>query len=90
MKIFQTQGTFPHSRKFPTFNEFFHIQGIFHVQWTFTQSRNFSTFKELFHSQATFPHRKKIAANKDQKGSPKAKVLDPLNAKSDAKIFLAL
>ena len=51
---------------------------------------NFYTIKELFHSQATFPHRKKIAANKDQKGSPKAKVLDPLNAKSDAKIFLAL
>ena len=37
--------------------------------------------KDVFHKQ-------KFSTNKDQKGSLKAKILDPSNTKSYAKIFL--
>ena len=69
---------------FSTFKEFFTFNELLHNQGTFPHSRNCSTVKQLFHIE------KKIPANKDQKASLKAKSLDPLFAKSDAKIFLAL
>ena len=73
------------SRNFSTVKEIFHNQG------NFPQSRKFSTIDEIFHSCKNFPQTKnftqskKFSANKDHKGSLKAKILNTLNMKSYAK-----
>ena len=68
----------------------------------FTGSRKFSTNKEVFQKKVFFLDKgsipqtnifmqsKKFSANKDQKGSLKAKILDPFNTKFYAKTFLTL
>ena len=74
---FPVQGVFPHSRKVPT-----------KKNW----SRKFSIANAVFHKML-LPWSKKFFSNKNflqaknQKGSVKAKILDPFNTKSHAKYF---
>ena len=56
---------------------------------TFPQSRKFSAIKKISQNQGNFLQ-STFSANKDQKGSLKAKLLYPFNSKYYGKIFLAL
>ena len=69
---------FPQPRKFSTKN--FYKQRRY-LQNFFSRSTKFSSNKEFYTA-------KKFSANKDQKSSLKAKILEPFNAKSNAKIIL--
>ena len=55
---------------------------------SFPESRKYSTIKEIFYKLRLL-HSERFYAYKDQKGSLKAKILDPFNTKSYVKIFLA-
>ena len=89
-QIFHSEGTFSQSRNFCIVKKFFHSSG------NFPQSKNFSTVREFFHSSGNIQHSrisptmKQFSANIDEKCSPKAKILDPFNAKSYIRTFLAL
>ena len=95
---FHSHGTFPQSKNLSTVVEILYNQGIF------PQNRKFSSIKEFFHRRGNFQkskilqksfckvsaQSKKFLQTKIQKGFGKAKILDPFNTKSYAKIFLAL
>ena len=49
------------------------------------QTRNFCLMKEVFHKQRFLHRQKKFFADKDQKVSLKAKIIDPFNTKFGAK-----
>ena len=95
-ELFHSRGNFPQSRNFSTY--ILLDQGNFPQKNLLDQrnvpTRMFST-KLFFLDQGSFPQTKisrvkKIFVIKDQKGSLKAKILDPFNIKSYAKIFLTL
>ena len=74
-KYLLDQRSFPQTRKFTTNKKFFLIKEIFHSQENFAQTK-------------IFPELTKMSANKDQKGPLEAKIIDPFNTDSYAKIFL--
>ena len=78
--------------KFSTIKAFFQSQGTFpksnHSQGTSPQKYFF--YQGSFPQTKFFTHSKYFSANEDQKGSLKAKIVDPFNTKSYAKLFLIL
>ena len=80
-KIFLDQGTLPQSRKFFAGKEIFHKQGIFTHTNIFPCSRKFSKNKDFYTVKNTLCK---------ESQNLKAKILDPFNTKSHAKVFLTL
>ena len=70
-------GSFLPSKKFSTNNQVSHKNFVFFDQASFPQTKIFTQSKKCY-------------TNKDQKGSLKAKMLDPISTKSYVKIFLTL
>ena len=78
--------SFPQSKNFSKVKELFQSQTIVKE----LLHKNIFFYQVSFPQTNTFTHSKYFSANKDQKGSLKAKIVDPFNTKSYAKLFLTL